>query len=148
MMRKFTFLVGAGVGFVVGSKVGSGPYLQLESKVRDVVVRPEVHDAVDRARDVAKNQVTSVADKLPSSTGRSTDDGDLGMATAAPVRSYADPQDLQFSRAAAEKEEMVDALLAEGLAPEELDDKEGELRQKGELREPRAGNKPGQSEDT
>jgi hypothetical protein len=145
MMRKIIFLVGAGVGFVLGSKAGSGPYRKLESKVRDVAGRPEVHDAVDRARDGARNKIASVADKMPSSNGRGIDDADPEMPTRAPVRSYADPQDLQFSKAAAEKEQMVDALLAEGLAPENLDDKEEELRQNGELREPLAGNKPSQS---
>jgi hypothetical protein len=148
MMRKITFLVGAGVGFVLGSKAGRGPYRQLESKVRDITGRPEVQDAVDRAKDAAKNQVTSITDKLPSSNGGSTNDTASAMATGTPVQSYADPQDLQFSKAAAEKEAMVDALITEGLAPENLDDMEEELRQRGKLREPRAGNKPGPAKDT
>jgi hypothetical protein len=97
-MRKITFLVGAGIAFVLGSKAGSGPYRQLESKVRDVADRPEVHDAVDRARNGARNQVASIANKLPSSSGQSTDDADPEMATGIPVRSCAAPQDLQFPR--------------------------------------------------
>jgi hypothetical protein len=147
MMRKVTFLVGAGVGFVLGSRVGRGPYQQLEAKVRNVAGRPEVQDAVDRAKGAAKNQVTSITDRLPSSNGGSTVDTGSERATGTEPGSYADAQDLQFSKAAAEKEEMVDALTAQGLAPEDLDDKEEELRQKGELKEPRAGNKPDQAQD-
>jgi hypothetical protein len=148
MMRRITFLVGAGVGFVLGSRAGSGPYQQLESKIREMAGRPEVHNAIDGAKDAAKKQVTSITDKVPLSSGRSTHGADPEMTTGTPVPSYADPQDLQFSKAATEKVDMVDALLAEGLAPEKLDDKEEELRQNGELREPRAGNKPGQFKDT
>jgi hypothetical protein len=57
------------------------------------------------------------------------------------VSSYVDPQDLQFSKAAAEKEETLDTLLHQGVTLQELDQKEEELRQNGELAEPRAGNK-------
>jgi predicted Fe-Mo cluster-binding NifX family protein len=142
LMRKLTFLVGAGVGFVLGSKVGTEPYQRLESAVRNVAGRPEVQDAVDRAKDTAKTQVTTATDKLTSSNGRSTDESGPATANDTPVQSYADPQDLQFSKAAADKEEILDGLLAQGVAPEKLDDAEQELRQKNAIKEPPAGNRP------
>jgi hypothetical protein len=40
-MRKVTFLLGAGIGFVAGSKAGNGPYRQLAVKVRKVTKRSE-----------------------------------------------------------------------------------------------------------
>jgi hypothetical protein len=40
-MRKITFLLGAGIGFVAGSKAGHGPYRQLEAEVRKVTKRSE-----------------------------------------------------------------------------------------------------------
>lgn len=59
-MRKITFVLGAGVGFVLGSKAGPGAYQQLEAKARKVAGRPEVQDAVEQLKSTA-------ADKLPSS---------------------------------------------------------------------------------
>ena len=40
-VKILTLLVGAGIGFVVGSKLGHGPYEQLEFKVRKVAKRPK-----------------------------------------------------------------------------------------------------------
>jgi hypothetical protein len=38
-MKRFSFLLGAGVGFVLGSKAGSRPYEQLEATIRKVASR-------------------------------------------------------------------------------------------------------------
>ena len=69
-MKKLSFLLGLGVGFLVGSRAGSGPYQQLEEKVRFVARRPEVRDVVDKTKEAAHNQaaeaVDNVADKLSS----------------------------------------------------------------------------------
>src|ERR1700744_5888379 len=113
-MGKITFLLGAGVGFVLGSRAGSAPYQQLESKVRQVSRRPEVKDAVDQLASTAKGQATAVTeklgDKLPSS-GASSRAQPNQSATGQPGGSYVDPQDLQFGQAAAEKEDTLDAML-------------------------------------
>ena len=45
-MWKSMFLVGAGIGFILGSRSGRGPYQQLECKVREITRRPEGHDKV------------------------------------------------------------------------------------------------------
>ena len=38
-MKRFSFLLGAGVGFVLGSKAGARPYEQLEATIRKVASR-------------------------------------------------------------------------------------------------------------
>jgi hypothetical protein len=77
-MKKLTFLFGAAVGFLLGSKVGHEPYAQVESKVKELAGRPEVQDAMEKAKGAAQEQVDHVAekvnDKLPSS-GSSTPSG-------------------------------------------------------------------------
>ena len=40
-MRKNTFLLGAGMGFILGSRIGRGPYEQLEGVVVKVMHRPD-----------------------------------------------------------------------------------------------------------
>jgi hypothetical protein len=143
-MRKITFLLGAGVGFVLGSKAGSAPYQQLESKVRQVSRRPEVREAVDQLAGTAKDQAAAVTekvgDKLPSSGASSRDEADRSAADR-PGESYVDPQDLQFGQAAAEKEAALDAMLEQGVPLERVEAQEEELRSAGQMATPRAGNK-------
>ena len=40
-MKKIMLLLGAGIGFIAGSKAGNGPYQQIEAKVREVTKRPK-----------------------------------------------------------------------------------------------------------
>ena len=69
-MKKLSFLLGLGIGFLVGSRAGSGPYQRLEETVRSAARRPEVRDVVDKTKEAAHNQVAetvdNVADKLSS----------------------------------------------------------------------------------
>ena len=138
-MRRSTFLLGAAIGFILGSRTGRGPYQQLESKVRHITHRPEVQGRLGQLKSTAKDQAAAVAEKVTPSPS-SSDDRDVALPDS-PPESYADPQDLQFSTAAARKEEMVDQLLEQGVSPAELEHKEDELRQTGALIEPPAGNK-------
>ena len=65
-MKKLAFVIGVGVGFLLGSKTGktgSGPYRGLETRVRSFVNRPEVQSAVEAAEEVAADQVTQVVSK-------------------------------------------------------------------------------------
>lgn len=83
-MKKWILLFGIAVGFVLGSKVGRGPYEQIEGKAREVGGRPEVQKVVntvkrrtqEQADDLAStlhDRVNDVADrigeKLPSTAG-------------------------------------------------------------------------------
>ncbi len=138
-MRKTTFLLGAGIGFILGSRSGRDPYERLDSKIREITRRSDVQGKVEQLKDVAKDQAAAAAQKVSLSEA-SSGDGQVTPPDPSP-KSYADPQDLQFSTAAAQKAEMVDDLLEQGVPPADMERKEEELRQSGALNEPRAGNK-------
>lgn len=60
-MKKLRFLLVLGIGFLLGSRAGSGPYEQVAAKVRSLVSRPDVHDALGKAKGVAQDMVDAVA---------------------------------------------------------------------------------------
>jgi hypothetical protein len=70
-MKKFLFLAVAGAGFLLGSKTGNGPYQKVESQVRKITGRSEVHNVVEQAKSAAGDQVDAAAhkvgEKLPTS---------------------------------------------------------------------------------
>ena len=76
-MKKITLLIGAGIGFLAGSRAGNGPYEQLEAKLREVTKRPKVQEAVNQAKSAAGDKVDAVAgtvsDTLPSKETTSDD---------------------------------------------------------------------------
>lgn len=63
-MKRRWFLVGAGVGFVLGSKTGTGPYEHLQTKVRSVTAQPEVEDVTAKVKAAAHDQVDEVANRV------------------------------------------------------------------------------------
>lgn len=63
-MKKLAFLVGLGIGFMLGSRAGTGPYEGLEEKVRSFRGRADVDSAVENAKAAASSQVTEVAEKV------------------------------------------------------------------------------------
>lgn len=73
-MKKLVFVLGLGIGFLLGSKVGPGPYKDLEDKVRSLRERPDVDRAVGRVKAVVGEQATEavekVNEKLPASPKR------------------------------------------------------------------------------
>ncbi|WP_246954870.1 hypothetical protein [Brachybacterium sp. Marseille-Q7125] len=68
-MKKFIFLAGLGIGFVIGSRAGRGPYESLERTARQVAEDPEVQRRAAQARDtatrVAHDTAETVKDKAP-----------------------------------------------------------------------------------
>lgn len=60
-MKKLALLFGLGIGFIIGSRAGRGPYEQIESNVRKMMGRPEVQEAVDQVSGAAKAQAGNVA---------------------------------------------------------------------------------------
>jgi hypothetical protein len=69
-MKKFIFAVGIGLGFILGSKAGPGPYEKLEETARSLRRRPDVDEVVERAKATASAQangaVEKVSETLPS----------------------------------------------------------------------------------
>jgi hypothetical protein len=65
-MKKFLVLFGMGVGFVLGSKAGRGPYERLRSTARDLSERREykrlARTVSDRADPLTEETVDTVAD--------------------------------------------------------------------------------------
>ena len=74
-MKKLAFLIGVGVGFLLGSKAGTGPYEELETKVRTIMNRPEVRAVVETTKEVASEQATEVATKVSERLPESDDSG-------------------------------------------------------------------------
>lgn len=68
-MKKFIFLAGLGIGFVIGSRAGRGPYESLERTARQVADDPEVQRRAAQAKDtasrVAQDTAETVKDKAP-----------------------------------------------------------------------------------
>jgi len=108
-VKRFSFLLGAVVGFVLGSRAGRGPYLELETQARSLMKNAEIKRVLNRVKGAAKNQATSVAhkvgDKLPLAVTS------LVETQPSTEVSYADRHDLQFGKAGAEKEETLDTML-------------------------------------
>ena len=80
-MKKLYFLVGVGVGFLLGSRVGREPYEKLEAQVRQLAGRPEVKDAVntmtEKASDLTDSASAAVTQMVPG-TGGSRGGGPTG----------------------------------------------------------------------
>ena len=68
-MKKFIFLAGLGIGFVIGSRAGRGPYESLERTARQVADDPEVQRRAAQAKDtasrVAQDTAETVKEKAP-----------------------------------------------------------------------------------
>lgn len=68
-MKKFIFLTGLAIGFVVGSRVGRGPYESLERTARQVADDPEMQRRATHAKEtatrVAQDTASTVKEKAP-----------------------------------------------------------------------------------
>lgn len=60
-MKKLLLLVGAAVGFVLGSKMGREPYERLEAQIRRLGGRPEVKAAVEAVSDKGADLTDTMA---------------------------------------------------------------------------------------
>jgi hypothetical protein len=63
-MKRLWFLIGVGVGFVLGSRAGRGPYQQLEANVRKMLGQPEVRHTMAQVRDTVQDKVNDTAGKI------------------------------------------------------------------------------------
>ncbi|HIY25074.1 MAG TPA: hypothetical protein H9837_12385 [Candidatus Brachybacterium merdigallinarum] len=68
-MKKFLFLAGLAIGFVLGSRAGRGPYDSLEQAARQVAEDPEVQRRAGQARETAEkaahDAAATVKEKAP-----------------------------------------------------------------------------------
>ncbi|MGO1226057.1 hypothetical protein ACT3SY_04735 [Brachybacterium sp. AOP42-E1-35] len=67
-MKKFIFLAGLAIGFVVGSRAGRGPYESLERTARQVADDPEVQRRAAQAKDTANRVAHDTADAVKEKT--------------------------------------------------------------------------------
>lgn len=65
MMRKMTFLAGAAVGYVLGTRAGQEQYARIQAFARKTADSQQMHQALDMA-DKAAGKVTAMAsEKMP-----------------------------------------------------------------------------------
>lgn len=64
MLKKAIFLVGAGVGFVLGTRAGRETYDKLRAQVTGFVNDPKVQEKVNQGTEWAKEKAPVVADKV------------------------------------------------------------------------------------
>lgn len=60
-MKRFIFLAGLAIGFVIGSRTGRGPYESLERTAHRVAEDPEVQRRAAQARDTATKAAQDAA---------------------------------------------------------------------------------------
>jgi hypothetical protein len=78
-MKRFLIVVGAAIGFVLGSRAGRGPYERVQAKVKGLTGRSSIQDAVTSAKD----GVQSVSDVATSSIGDKVDEAAQHFSEAA-----------------------------------------------------------------
>src|SRR5699024_7135217 len=92
-MKKFIFLAGLAVGFVLGSRMGRGPYESLERTARQVADDPQVQRRAAQAREtagrVAQDAAETAKEKAPE-VASNVQDTVAGAATAAKGRLSSD----------------------------------------------------------
>src|SRR5690625_6472940 len=85
-MKKFIFLAGLAVGFVLGSRMGRGPYESLERTAWQVADDPQVQRRAAQAREtagrVAQDAAETAKEKAPE-VASNVQDTVAGAATAA-----------------------------------------------------------------
>lgn len=68
-MKRFIFVAGLAIGFVVGSRMGRGPYESLERTAHRVAEDPEVQRRATQAKEtatrVAQDTASTVKEKAP-----------------------------------------------------------------------------------
>ncbi|GAB2548315.1 hypothetical protein [Brachybacterium huguangmaarense] len=63
-MKRLIFLVGLAAGFVLGSRMGRGPYEKLEATAHKVAEDPRVQEKAGQARDVAVKAAVDVSETV------------------------------------------------------------------------------------
>ncbi|ANJ25501.1 hypothetical protein [Agromyces aureus] len=109
MKGKILFVVGVGVGYVLGTRAGRERYEQIKSAAESVWNTPTVQKGVDSAKDFAKARVGNVSDavldQVKSLIGSATK---ASGATKQDVRSSARSAKTNVTKAADAAREVID----------------------------------------
>lgn len=81
-MKKFVFLLGLGLGFVLGSRAGRSSYDDLVDKGKQFAENPDVQDAARRAGDQARKGADYVREHAPSAAGSAASAASSAAASA------------------------------------------------------------------
>jgi hypothetical protein len=142
-MKKAKLLVGVGIGFVLGSWAGREPYEGLAHWTRQTIggekTKAALKDTLDDAKSRAAAVTDSVKNKLPGSSSGGVGEPATGFRPM--PATYPDPQDIQFGKAAAEKEDTLDDLMEQGVDPAQVQAIDEGLHAAGQATKPRPGNK-------
>ncbi|ASK64682.1 hypothetical protein CFK39_01185 [Brachybacterium avium] len=116
-MKRFIFVAGLAIGFVVGSRMGRGPYDSLERTAHRVAEDPEVQRRAAQAREtasrVAQDTAGAVKEKGPEVAARAQE-AVAGAADSAKERLAGDSSDELDDEAAAVDENSADSAHAGG----------------------------------
>ncbi len=91
-MRTLTFVTGAAIGYVFGTKAGREKYQQLVEGARAFSEKPAVQQAQSKVKDMVGQGTSAVASKIGMSSDDSTksfDDGPTVATTPATTRKAA-----------------------------------------------------------
>jgi hypothetical protein len=145
-MRKTPFLIGAGVGFVVGSRAGERPYQWLQMKMHQVGGRPAGQNVADMqtgACAVASPRVSALGEPSREepdemSTDESTRVGAPGepAARSALIGFHGLGQNGHPEETETERDTTLDALLELNVSPAQIDEMKEDLRQTGNVGPP------------
>ena len=73
-MKKFLLVVGAAVGYLVGTEKGRAKLSVWTGKAKEAWQDPKVQEKVHQAAETVKEQAPVVAEKLKAKASRGTDD--------------------------------------------------------------------------
>ncbi|MBW3647222.1 MAG: hypothetical protein KY440_05545 [Actinobacteria bacterium] len=75
MLKKLTFAVGFGAGYVLGAKAGQERYRQIEDKFREVAGMPAVQSATENVKDTATGVAETAKQKADELSDKSKGKG-------------------------------------------------------------------------
>ncbi|MBI5159936.1 MAG: YtxH domain-containing protein [Micrococcales bacterium] len=106
MRGKFLFVVGAAVGYVVGTRQGRQAYVKLKGRAEDLWKAPAVQNSVESAREFVKDKVPIVGEKVAQV-------GKKAATAAADKLPGSDPSDASESSGGADAAESSDVATSE-----------------------------------
>ena len=72
-MKKLSFLIGIGIGFLLGSRSGRGAYESVESKVREFMGQDQVQGTIDQVKTAAHDQIDNATDRVTQRVSNTMD---------------------------------------------------------------------------